>query len=145
MEFRNLCVADNGASLHEFSSQYHHESRASNILLRDPTFVWFSSYFEPLPQFLTLKFNKTYRIRRVGVYLHGENIQTPKIMEFWLGKTPDSMILGKRVELDYRAGEHIFDLDEPCEAEYMKTLVLENFGGSGICISKMFAFCAPES
>lgn len=144
MEYKNLCVAANGASLVEFSSQYHHESRASNILLRDPTFVWFSSYNASLPQHITLKFAKCFKVRRLGCYLHGENNQSPKLIEFWLGKDLDHLVLAKRVELDHRAGDHIFDLDEPIEAEYMKTLVVENFGGSGTCISKLLAFPVAE-
>lgn len=144
MEYKNLCVAANGASLHEFSSQYHHESRASNILLRDPTFVWFSSYYESLPQHLTIKFGGTYKIRRVGCYLHGENNQTPKVVEFWLGTDPENMTMVKRVELEHRAGDHLFDIDEPIEAQYMKTRILENYGGSGICIAKLLAFPCPE-
>ncbi|OHT06244.1 F5/8 type C domain containing protein [Tritrichomonas foetus] len=140
MEYKNLCVGPNGAKLHEFSSQYHHESRACNILLRDPTFVWFSSYYESLPQHITIEFNGTYKIRRLGVYLHGENSQNPKVIEFSLGVTPDSFRVVKTVELEHRAGEHIFDLDEPVEARFIKTRVLENFGGSGIYISKILAF-----
>lgn len=144
MEYKNLCVSPNGAEVYEFSSQYHHESRALNILLRDPTYVWFSSYFESLPQYLTIKFDKVYKIRRVGVYLHGENNQNPKVIEFWLGKEPENMVLAKKVELEHRAGEHIYDIDVPIEAQYIKTRVLENFGGSGIYISKILAFPTSE-
>jgi hypothetical protein len=144
MEYRNLCVGPNGASVHEFSSQYHHGSPASNILLRDPTFVWFSSYYESLPQFLTIKFNQLCKVRRVGVYLHGENVQNPKVIEFWLGPTPDSLVLAKKAELERRAGEHIFDLDSPVSAQFLKTRVTENFGGSGVMISKILAFSTPE-
>jgi hypothetical protein len=144
MAYRNLCVAPNGGSIHEFSSQYHHESRASNILLRDPTYVWFSSYYESLPQYLTLKFAQPAKISRVGVYLHGENNQNPKVIDFQLGLAPDQLKSVKRVQIEHRAGEHLFELDEPVEAQYLKTLVLENFGGSGVCISKILAFAAPD-
>jgi hypothetical protein len=144
MEYRNLCVGPNGASVFEFSSQYHHGSPAANILLRDPTHVWFSSYYESLPQFLTIKFNKLYKVCRVGVYLHGENIQNPKVIEFWLGPTPDGLVLAKKVELEHRAGEHLFGLDSAVPAQYLKTRVSENFGGSGVMISKILAFAAPE-
>lgn len=140
MEWKNLCVGPNGAELHEFSSQYHHESRALNILLRDPTFVWFSSYYESLPQHITIKFAEKHKIRRLGVYLHGENNQNPKVLEFYLGTDPNNMQLVKKVELEHRAGEHIYDLDTPIEAQYIKTRCLENFGGSGVCISKILAF-----
>ncbi|KAH0789926.1 F5/8 type C domain containing protein [Histomonas meleagridis] len=144
MQYKNLCVAPNGATVYEFSSQYHHESRALNIVLRDPTFVWFSSYFESLPQYLTIKFDKTYKVRRLGVYLHGENNQNPKVIEFYLGTDPNNMKLAKKVELEHRAGDHMYDLDEPIEAQYIKTKVLENFGGSGIYISKILAFPTAE-
>ena len=140
MQYKNLCVGPNGATVYEFSSQYHHESRALNILLRDPTFVWFSSYYQSLPQHLTLKFNAVYKIRRVGIYLHGENNQNPKVIEFLLGTDPKDMKVVKHVELEHRAGEHFFDLDEPVDAEYITVRCLENFGGSGVCISKMYAF-----
>lgn len=78
------------------------------------------------------------------MYLHGENNQNPKVIEFWLGKSPDDMKLAKKVELEHRAGEHIYDIDEPIEAQYIKTRVLENFGGSGIYISKILAFPTSE-
>ena len=140
MQYKNLCVSANGATLHEFSSQYHHESRASNILLRDPTFVWFSSYSAPLPQFITLKFAQCHKVRRVGLYLHGENNQNPKNVEFWLGKDPENMVCAKKVELEHRAGDHVFDLDTPVEAQFLKVVVTSNLGGSGIMISKILAF-----
>ena len=144
MQYKNLCVGPNGATVYEFSSQYHHESRASNILLRDPTFVWFSSYYEPLPQYLTIKFDKVHKIRRIGVYLHGENNQSPKKIEFSLGADPNNLKVVKSVELEHRAGDHLYDLDEPIDAEYIKVNCLENFGGSGVCIAKVLAFCTPE-
>ena len=144
MEYKNLCVGPNGATVYEFSSQYHHESRASNILLRDPTFVWFSSYYEPLPQYLMIKFDKVHKIRRIGVYLHGENNQSPKKIEFSLGTDPKDMKVVKCVELEHRAGDHLYDLDSPIDAEYIKVNCLENFGGSGVCIAKILAFCTPE-
>jgi hypothetical protein len=128
--------------VHEFSSQYHHESRASNILLRDPTYVWFSSYFESLPQYLTIRFDRVYSVRRVGVYLHGENNQLPKVIEFLVGVTPDALVPVAKVQLEHRAGEHLFDLPAPVAGQYLKTHVLENFGGSGVCISKIIAFAA---
>lgn len=142
MQYKNLCVGPNGATVYEFSSQYHHESRALNILLRDPTFVWFSSYYQSLPQHLTLKFDKQYNIRRVGIYLHGENNQNPKEIQFLLGTDPKDMKVVKHVTLEHRAGEHFFDLNEPVPAEYITVRCLENFGGSGVCISKMYAFSA---
>jgi hypothetical protein len=144
VQYKNLCVAANGATVHEFSSQYHHKSRASNILLRDPTFVWFSSYFESLPQHLTIKFDRVYKVRRVGVYLHGENNQLPKVVEFLVGVTPDALVPVKSVTLEHRAGEHVFDLADPVPGQYLKTQVLENFGGSGVCVSKIVALAAPE-
>lgn len=143
MEFKNLCVKDNGADVFEFSSQYHHESRALNILLRDHTHVWFSSYYLPLPQHLTLKLNNVYKIRRVGVYLHGENNQNPKLIEFLLGKTFETLKVVKTAELEQRAGEHFFDLDEAVEAQFIRVNCIENFGGSGVCIAKIYAFCTP--
>ena len=138
--YKNLCTKPNGATVVDFTSQYHHESRALNILLRDPTFVWFSSYTESLPQSITLKFDKVHPVGRVGIYLHGENNQNPKTVEFYLGKTIDDMKLVKSVTLEHRAGDHFWDLDSPVEAEYIKLNVTENFGGSGIYVSKLFAF-----
>lgn len=144
MEYKNLCVAPNGAKLYEFSSQYHHESRACNILLRDPTFVWFSSYHESLPQHITIEFDNVYKIKRIGIYLHGENNQNPKLIQFFLGTDPNDLKPCLTVELEHRAGDHIFDLEQPVEAKYIKTKVLENFGGSGIYISKILAFPQPQ-
>jgi hypothetical protein len=97
-----------------------------------------------LPQFLTIEFSQLYKIRRVGVYFHGENVQNPKVIELWLGPTPDSIVLAKKAELEHRAGEHLFDLEELVPAQYLKTRVIENFGGSGVMISKILAFAAPE-
>ena len=140
MQNKNLCVSANGAKVYEFSSQYHHESRACNILIRDPTYVWFSSYHESLPQYLILELNGTYSIKRVGIYLHGENVQNPKVIQFYLGTDPANLKSVLKVELEHRAGDHIFELDEAVEAKYVKAEVHENFGGSGTYISKIFAF-----
>lgn len=75
---RNLAMPDNGGSIFKFSSQYHHESRCLNLMERDPTLVWFSHSLEPLPQWVIIKLEKKFTVKKVGIFLHGENNQNPK-------------------------------------------------------------------
>mmetsp|Transcript_41307 Transcript_41307/g.66996 ORF Transcript_41307/g.66996 Transcript_41307/m.66996 type:complete len:147 (-) Transcript_41307:97-537(-) len=142
---RNLVVSDNGGTIVEFSSQYHHESRCSNLLLRDPGVVWFSSVSEPLPQFVIFKFAHLSKIKRVGIYLHGENNQSPKHIQIHLSS--DGISWDKLVdcELEHRAGDHLYDVADGLVAQYLKYVVTENFGGSGAFVSKIFAFGEPCS
>ncbi|GIQ91439.1 hypothetical protein KIPB_014692 [Kipferlia bialata] len=46
---KNYSYQCNGGKLHSFSSQYHHESRALNLVMRDHAICWFTSAAEPLP------------------------------------------------------------------------------------------------
>eukprot|EP00741_Cyanophora_paradoxa_P010420 tig00000037_g10075.t1 len=140
---RNLIVSENGGSIVEFSSQYHHESRCLNLLIRDPGLVWFSSVTEPLPQHVVFKLAEPSSISRVGIYLHGENNQSPKHLQVLLsadGLKWDAVV---DAELEHRAGDHLFDVPERPRASFLKLVVTENFGGSGIFVSK--AYCFGES
>jgi hypothetical protein len=47
--------------------------------------------------------------------------------------------------LEHRAGDHLFTLEEPQSARYIKYVVVENFGGSGSFISKCYAYGVPQS
>mmetsp|Transcript_17619 Transcript_17619/g.30345 ORF Transcript_17619/g.30345 Transcript_17619/m.30345 type:complete len:147 (+) Transcript_17619:57-497(+) len=141
---KNLVLSDNGGSIIEFSSQYHHESRCSNLLIRDPGLVWFSSVAEPLPQHVVFKLQTSSEIKRVGIYLHGENNQSPKHITISLsldGKTWEQVV---DAELEHRGGDHLFDLNTPVLATYAKLTVTENFGGSGIFVSKFYVFGEPR-
>ncbi len=52
---KNLAVAENGASIKDFTSQYHHESRCLNLMTRDPSLVWFTHTNEILPQHVVIE------------------------------------------------------------------------------------------
>lgn len=45
---------------------------------RDATLVWFTDVAEPLPQHVTIKLQKPSYIKRVGIFIHGENNQNPR-------------------------------------------------------------------
>ena len=45
---------------------------------RDPTLVWFSHSLEPLPQYVIIKLDKLSKLKKVGLFIHGENNQNPK-------------------------------------------------------------------
>jgi hypothetical protein len=49
---------------------------------RDPTLVWFSHSLEPLPQYVIIKLEKKSTLKRVGIFIHGENNQNPKRIFF---------------------------------------------------------------
>ncbi|KAL0244530.1 hypothetical protein GEMRC1_008614 [Eukaryota sp. GEM-RC1] len=141
---RNLAISESGAEIVEFSSQYHHESRCSNLLLRDASLVWFTHVSCQPPHFVVMKFADPSVIHRVGVYLHGENNQNPRIVNFYLsmdGSTWENVTEG---ELEHRAGDHLFDLENPMDACFIKLEITENFGGSGIYVSKLYAFGTPK-
>ncbi|KAJ5078452.1 f5/8 type c domain containing protein [Anaeramoeba ignava] len=137
---QNLAISDTGAIIHEFSSQYHHESRCSNLLLRDPSLVWFTSVTEQLPQYVIFKLKSEAEIYKVGIYLHGENNQNPKRIEILVSENGKDFISIIESELEHRAGDFLFKLDKPINGSFVKFLITENFGGSGIYISKCFVF-----
>eukprot|EP01135_Chromosphaera_perkinsii_P011913 Nk52_evm30s2531 gene=Nk52_evmTU30s2531 len=137
---KNLTLTVNGGSLEDFTSQYHHESRCCNLLTRDSSLVWFTHVAEQLPQHVIFKLCGTCEIRKIGIYLHGENNQSPKHLEIHLSLDNVTYKKVTDTELEHRAGDHLFDLEEPVMACYAKFVVTENFGGSGIYISRCFVF-----
>ncbi|KAL0213536.1 hypothetical protein RCL1_007162 [Eukaryota sp. TZLM3-RCL] len=137
---KNLAIADSGAQIVDFSSQYHHESRCSNLLLRDASLVWFTHVSCQPPHHVTMKFSSPAKVHRVGIYLHGENNQNPRQIEFQVsydGTLWRTIVEG---ELEQRAGDHLYPLEEPVECQFIKLIITENFGGSGIYVSKLYAF-----
>ncbi|KAJ4460451.1 hypothetical protein PAPYR_3495 [Paratrimastix pyriformis] len=164
---KNLTITENGGAIEEFSSQYHHESRCLNLLTRDPTLCWFTDVSKQLPQHVILRFAAPSRIYRVGIYLHGENNQNPKHIQIWLSPDKERWTEVVDAELEQRGGDHLFDLPEGLAglpiaqitsrpaplvgpgagmvARYVKYVVTDNFGGSGIYTTKIFAFGLPEA
>ncbi|KAL0224197.1 hypothetical protein P9112_003587 [Eukaryota sp. TZLM1-RC] len=140
---RNLAIAESGAEIVEYSSQYHHESRCSNLLLRDASLVWFTHVSCQPPHHVIMKFPALSRVHRVGVYLHGENNQNPRQLNFYLSLNGSLWECVAEGELEHRAGDHLFDLEKPYEAQYVKLEITENFGGSGIYVSKLYVFGEP--
>ena len=49
-------------------------------MTRDPSLVWFTHTQEILPQHVIVELKDMSKIRRVGIFLHGENNQNPKRM-----------------------------------------------------------------
>mmetsp|Transcript_7072 Transcript_7072/g.10403 ORF Transcript_7072/g.10403 Transcript_7072/m.10403 type:complete len:145 (+) Transcript_7072:32-466(+) len=137
---KNLVFPENGGSLHEFTSQYHHESRALNLMSRDPTLVWFSNNLSPFPQHVTIKLKKKAKIHRVGVFVHGENNQNPKQIKIAISNDDKKYTDIWETPVEKKSGDVLYTPKEPIEAEYIRYVVLENYGGSGVHISKVYAF-----
>jgi len=141
---KNLVVADNGGIIKRFSSQYHHESRCLNLLNRDPSLVWFSDALQQLPQEVVFEFKELSAIKKVGMYLHGENNMNPKHIEIYLAEHLEQWTKVVDTELEHRAGDHLFllaeDIDKMPRAKFARFVITENFGGSGIHISKAYVF-----
>eukprot|EP00767_Chilomastix_cuspidata_P002975 gnl/Chilomastix_cuspidata/3098.p2 GENE.gnl/Chilomastix_cuspidata/3098~~gnl/Chilomastix_cuspidata/3098.p2 ORF type:complete len:147 (+),score=40.48 gnl/Chilomastix_cuspidata/3098:31-471(+) len=139
----NLSLAEHGASIAEFSSQYHHESRCSNLLIRSPTLCWFTSVHETFPQHVVIDMGREVRLARVGLFLHGVNNQNPREISFEAATElagPWSDLAA--AELEHRAGDHMFDLPAPCAARFVRYTIRSNFGGSGAFTTKLFLFAA---
>jgi len=134
----NLSLPEYGGVIHKYSSQYHHESRCLNLQERDGTLVWFSHSLEPLPQYVIIKLEKLQRIQRVGFFIHGENNQNPK--HIMISTSTDDIKYETVIdeELEWKAGEYIYNVN--IDALYVKFTITENFGGSGVYISKLFIF-----
>ncbi|KAK2964973.1 hypothetical protein BLNAU_274 [Blattamonas nauphoetae] len=137
---KNFVLTENGGKIVTFSSQYHHESRCLNLLTRDPTLCWFTNVMKSLPQFVVFEFACIVNLQRVGIYLHGENNQNPKYIQIQTSMDNDNFTTIAESELEQRGGDHLFDLPEPVKAKFIKFIVTENFGGSGIFITKALAF-----
>ena len=150
MVAHNYSLSDNGASLVAFSSQYHHESRADKILHRSPTLCWFTSIYEDFPQYIIVDMGKLVNLSRIGIYSHGMNNQNAKEIYFQFVKElpaeehfNDPSYFGPEVErhqLEHRAGDFIWDLEQPIEARYARLCIVDNYGGSGAFITKMYLF-----
>ena len=80
-------------------------------------------------------------------YLHGENNQSPALIEFEVaqaGSDEFRTIVGP-LELEHRAGDHLFDLPKiAAGCDRVRYRVLTNRGGSGCVTSKLFVFAARK-
>ncbi|KAH7821646.1 uncharacterized protein MONOS_13443 [Monocercomonoides exilis] len=137
---KNWILKENGGSIVEFSSQYHHESRCLNLLTRDPTLCWFSGRSPAVPQHVIFSFSTKVDLKRVGIYLHGESNQNPKYLIIQTSLDGKNFTTVAESELEQRAGDHLFDLPELVTASFIKFIITENFGGSGIFVTKALAF-----
>eukprot|EP00127_Corallochytrium_limacisporum_P005373 Clim_evm49s203 gene=Clim_evmTU49s203 len=141
---KNLTLEANGGRIAEFTSQYHHESRCSNLLSKDSSIVWFSSVGEPLPQYVVFELSETTKLERVGIFLHGENNQNPKHITIScsnvLSEDKSNFHMLVDQEIEHRAGDFLWDVSPPVLARFIMFAVTENWGGSGIYIAKCFAY-----
>ncbi|GKT20158.1 F5/8 type C domain-containing protein [Aduncisulcus paluster] len=139
---KNYSLKEFGASLKEFTSQYHHESRCINILLRDPGLCWFTSVFEPLPQHVVIDMGKEITMHKVGIFLHGENNQNPKRIKFEISKNMKEWKEIVESEVEWRGGDHMWGIpkDTTFEGRYCRYTIMENFGGSGAYTTKLYLF-----
>ncbi|KAL9643910.1 hypothetical protein ABK040_013320 [Willaertia magna] len=155
---KNLAMPDNGGSIHFFTSQYHHESRCLNLMNRDPCLVWFSHNLAPLPQHFIIKLQKLSQIKRVGIYIHGENNQNPKHIQIHVSKDGNEYNKLVDAEIEQRSGDFLYDLcgmnqiiekvnifdtnenKEEISAQYVKFEFTENYGGSGVYVAKCYVF-----
>eukprot|EP00792_Barthelona_sp_PAP020_P003052 TRINITY_DN14766_c0_g1_i1.p1 TRINITY_DN14766_c0_g1~~TRINITY_DN14766_c0_g1_i1.p1 ORF type:complete len:156 (+),score=35.69 TRINITY_DN14766_c0_g1_i1:36-470(+) len=138
---KNLCLAEAGTSIVDFSSQYHHESRCSNLLLRNSALVWFTHGAEQPPHYVVMEFNRQYLISKVGIFIHGKNNQNPADLHISLscdGINYDTVV--NVPELEHRQGDFLYSLETPICAKFIKVSVNDNHGGSGIFIAKLYAF-----
>ncbi|KAL0230709.1 hypothetical protein PCE1_004265 [Barthelona sp. PCE] len=140
---KNLCISENGASIVDYSSQYHHESRVSNLLLRESNLVWFSDIEALPPHYVTFKLDEVHKISRVGIFLHGESNQNPAHIEFQLSEDNENWTSIVNEPIEHRQGDFFYDLPN-ISSQYVKLIVHSNFGGSGIFISKVYAFASLE-
>ncbi|KAG9394913.1 F5/8 type C domain containing protein [Carpediemonas membranifera] len=138
---RNYSIAENGASIHSFTSQYHHESRCSNLLLRHPSLCWFTSVSEDFPQSVVIDMGQNIALFKIGFFLHGENNQNPKHIQFHVGMTPEDMKQVADDELEHRGGDFMYECKET--ARFVKYTITENYGGSGSYTTKLFLFGTP--
>lgn len=102
-----------------------------------------------VPQHVVFKLEKETDIGKIGIFLHGENNQNPKKIRMELsedGEVWDSTPV-KDIELEHRAGDHLFTVQakDGAKKQFVKLTVLENFGGSGIYVSKVFVFGKPSA
>mmetsp|Transcript_25069 Transcript_25069/g.63068 ORF Transcript_25069/g.63068 Transcript_25069/m.63068 type:complete len:152 (-) Transcript_25069:149-604(-) len=150
---KNYSLEENGAKIIHFTSQYHHESRCSNLLNRNSGMVWFSSVTEPLPQHVIFGTPHPIDVKRLGIFLHGENNQNPRRIAFYVSdkENPAEEDFVKVIErpLEHRAGDFLYRVedmenqDKLKEVRSVKLQALENSGGSGIYVSKVYIYGQP--
>ena len=106
-------------------------------------FVFFQfAYSLSICKDVILSFSQPIDLSRVGIYLHGENNQNPKcILSFstfidsFLSYLYSDLIIQTSIdnktfttvaesELEQRAGDHLFDLEKPVTARYIKFIVV---------------------
>ena len=80
---KNWALVQNGAQIHEFSSQYHHGCAVGNLIEPDPTCCWFSSALAPLPQYVVIRLGRPITLEKIGIFLHGDNNQNPQEIKFF--------------------------------------------------------------
>ncbi|KAG2377636.1 hypothetical protein C9374_009152 [Naegleria lovaniensis] len=155
---KNLAMPDNGGCIESFSSQYHHESRCLNLMNRDPCLVWFSHNLAPLPQHFIIKLQKLSQVKRVGIFIHGENNQNPKHIQIHVSSDGVSYTKVVDAEIEQRSGDYLYDIcglssvvervnifdsnenTKPVEAQFVKFEFTENYGGSGVYVAKAYVF-----
>ena len=124
----------------------HHESRCLNLLNRDPTLVWFTNNLSPLPQHVIIKLKNPTKINKLGFYIHGQNNQNPKHIQFEVSKDDQTYIPLIDDEIEQKAGDYLYGSEKLSEsgtdlvAQYVKFIITENYGGSGVHISKLYVF-----
>jgi len=140
---RNFALAANGAELVDFTSQYHHGCVVHNLLTRDYTACWFTSANLPLPQSLVLDLGREVWLRRVGIYMHGENGQNVREFTIRCGGTRSCPERVLTATLRRLIGMHLFDLQRPVKGRYLTYEISKNFEGSGAFTTRLYAFGVP--
>lgn len=117
-----------------------------------------------VPQHVTIKMKQMARIKRVGFLLHGENNQNPKHVQIFLSNDNKNFEKVVDAEIEQKAGDYIYEFlpnqevqtkslqdiwestnenekkEEWKEALFVKFEYTQNYGGSGIYVSKVFVF-----
>ncbi|TNJ30518.1 F5/8 type C domain-containing protein [Giardia muris] len=139
---KNYGFLDHGARIVDFSSQYHHNSGVQNVILPDHSICWFTSVYVPLPQYAIVDLGQPILLSRIGIFLHGENNQNPSRIGFACGDTQDCSQPLLTTDLEYRGGDHLWDIP-PTVARYVRYTILDNFGGSGAYTTNLQLYGKP--
>eukprot|EP00703_Trepomonas_sp_PC1_P001113 JAP95493.1 hypothetical protein TPC1_11501 [Trepomonas sp. PC1] len=140
---KNYCLETEGASIHYFTSQYHHGCHVTNLIKSDPSCCWFTSAYTPLPQHVVIKLSKPVSIEKLGIFLHGDNNQNPQEIKFHVSSDGANFNEVVYDTCEPRPGDFIWNVQRK-NVQYVKYEILENFGGSGAYTTQIYVYGQVE-
>ena len=63
-----------------------------------------------MPQHFIIKLGKLSQVKRVGIYIHGENNQNPKHIQIHISNDGNSYTKVVDAEIEQRSGDFLYDL-----------------------------------